>query len=270
VVLSIGGNDAGFSTIGLMCIAPGNCNTKSTLWTDGLDQVQRLLEGTYDDVRAAFPHTPIAVIPYPDPIDNLTNPGHCRQAALSTGERAFIASFLASLNQRVHQAAVDHHFYYLDGMQTALADAHLQLCDPLNDGRPGLNFIGLRSVNGISEQRFNPANWSHGSLHPNERGHAAMLRVFQNWLAAHPNPAAIAPPDPNTPANARPVVTGTLQQIPCDLLDTTPSGCRPGGEKWAKQQVGRLLLARGWIAFLVAAAAWSASVSFFAWRKRSA
>ncbi len=273
VVLSIGGNDAGFSTIGLMCIAPGNCNKKSTLWTDGLDQVQRLLEGTYDDVRATFPDTPVVVVPYPDPIDNTSNPKHCGQAALSAGEREFIASFLTgkdSLNARVRQAAADHRFYYLDKMQTALADAHLQLCDPLNDGRPGLNFVALRSVNGIAEQRFSPANWSHGSLHPNERGHAAMLRVFQNWLAANPNPSAEAPPDPDTPASANPVKeTGTLDPIPCDLLDTTPSGCRREGEKWAKQQVGELLLYKGWLALLVVGAAWIASVSFFAWRKRT-
>ena len=66
-------------------------------------------------------------------------------------------------------------------MQKSLADAHLQLCDQDNDKRPGINFIGLRSVGGFAEQRFNPKNWYHNSLHPNERGHAAMLQVFEQW-----------------------------------------------------------------------------------------
>ena len=36
VVLSIGGNDAGFSTIGVMCLVPGNCADKASWWTGGL------------------------------------------------------------------------------------------------------------------------------------------------------------------------------------------------------------------------------------------
>src|SRR4029450_77545 len=68
-------------------------------------------------------------------------------------------------------------------METSLWVPRLRLWDPLNDGRPGLNFLGLRSVRGAAEQRFNPANWLHSSLHPNERGHAALLRAFQTWTA---------------------------------------------------------------------------------------
>jgi lysophospholipase L1-like esterase len=271
VVLSIGGNDAGFSTIGLMCLAPGDCNTKSSLWTGGLDQVERLLRGTYAEVRAAFPTTPVVVTAYPNPIDNQVS--SCGQVALSIRERNFLQDFVQRLNARVQKAAADYGFYYLKAMEGSLAASHLQLCDPLNGGRPGLNFIGLRSVNGVAEQRFNPANWSHSSLHPNERGHAAMLRVFQTWLAdTEPLSATgpkgsrpVTPPAP--PAGEQ---AGVVVQPPCDLFDLSPTGCRPQGQAWALQQVGRLLLTKGWLAALTAAAAWAASVAFFGWRRRLA
>ena len=41
VVISLGGNDAGFSTIGIMCLAPGDCIEKRELWERNLDEVGR-------------------------------------------------------------------------------------------------------------------------------------------------------------------------------------------------------------------------------------
>src|SRR5690606_10644734 len=95
----------------------------------------------------------------------------CDQVALLESERTFITQFLNALNARVRAAAAETGVHYLAAMRNSLREAGLQLCDPANEGRPGLNFLGLRSVNGTAEQRFNPLNWSHNSLHPNERGH---------------------------------------------------------------------------------------------------
>jgi GDSL-like Lipase/Acylhydrolase family len=268
VVLSIGGNNAGFSTIGIMCVAPGNCNDKEELWTGGLAQVQTALEGTYDEVRATFKDTPVVVMAYPDPID-AANAKHCGQIALSDGEIDFITRFLHGLNSAVLAAATDHGFYYLSAMQSSLSSSHLQLCDPLNDGRPGLNFIGLRSVKGIAEQRFNPANWAHSSLHPNERGHAAMLRVFQNWLADQGGLKGLQAVAPDTTVRTpvvEPVAVPAGTQ--CAQLTTKDNECRTDGKKWAQQQVGLLLLTRGVIALAAVVAAWMAGVAFFAWRRR--
>jgi hypothetical protein len=262
VVLSIGGNDAGFSTIGLMCVAPGNCDDKQDLWLGGLDEVSRLLDATYTKVGAAFPSSAIIVTAYPNPIDNA--PHDCGQAALSTGERAFVVDFVKKLNLRIKAAAEAHGFHYLGEMESSLALAHLQLCDPLNDGRPGLNFIGLRSVSGIAEQRFNPANWSHSSLHPNERGHAAMLRVFETYLADQ-GPLAVRV---GTPSYGAPASLSASPQ--CDLFDIGEKGCRPQGKAWAEQQLGLLVLTKGWLGLLALTGAWLAAVSLFAWRKPSA
>ena len=231
----------------------------------GLDQVETALRGTYAEVLETFPDTPVAVMAYPAPIYNEDTTANCDDVALSPGDRTFITDFVRGLNARVKEAAEDHGFYYVEAMQESLADSHLQLCDPLNEGRAGLNFIGLRSVSGIAEQRFNPANWSHNSLHPNERGHAAMLRVFQNWLASEGPLPSLEPGSPPNPAEDTASPTP-----PCDLFAVDTSGCRPQGQQWALKQVSGLALRWGWVALIVVFAAWTASVTFFAGRRAAA
>ena len=276
VVLSIGGNDAGFSTIGLMCMAPGDCNEMKYLWTDSIAQVRAQLRATYGQVSRAFHGVPVVVVPYPDPI--LIKDGQCGQVALSRPEQEFIHDYLTGeLNRTIRQAAAEYGFYYLAEMERALATSHLQLCDDRNGDRPGINFIGLRSVRGVAEQRFNPANWLHSSLHPNERGHAAMLRVFETWLATHESTITRQPRAvPSAPAGQRDGGArfdgGDVAERlgPCGLFDTTGKGCRRQGQLWAYQQVGRILLEEAlwlWIA-MACGGAWGAAIAFFAFRRR--
>ncbi|WP_306216423.1 GDSL-type esterase/lipase family protein, partial [Actinoplanes sp. RD1] len=269
VVLGIGGNDAGFSTIGLMCLAPGNCSSQASLWTEALPQVQAGLRDTYRQLSTVFPDTPVVVVPYPDPIGLR---GRCDDVSLSARERVFLHEFVTGgLNRIIAQTATEFGFYYLGDMQTALSDAHLQLCDERNQGRPGLNFIGVRSVRGVAEQRFNPANWSHSSLHPNERGHAAMLRAFEKWL-----PAELGTLPPRLPASPAPAATLAAEADapaavpPCDVLDTSPQGCRPLGMQWAKGRIAAMLLAQGWLGLVALAGIWLAAVAFFGDRRHAA
>jgi lysophospholipase L1-like esterase len=272
VVISVGGNDAGFATIGQMCLAPGDCSTQRDIWLAGLDEVERELRRTYAEVRANFRGVPVVAIPYPSPIaaeDASGRTVQCDQVALSGNERTFITQFLNALNGRVRAAAAEAHFYYLAEMRDSLRDADLQLCDPDNDGRPGINFIGLRSVNGAPDQRFNPMNWSHNSLHPNERGHAAMLRTFQIWRAENPDLAAEAPEDADAPSveKASADVPGAAN---CSVYDKGEDGCRAMGGQWALARLGQLGLTWGWSAALAAAGAWMLAVGFFGWRRRKA
>ena len=135
------------------------------------------------------------VTAYPAPIRTTESgePVSCDEVALSKKDMEFVSGFVTQLNDTIERVATAKRFYFLDGMERALADAHLQLCDKQNGKRPGINFIGLRSVGGVAEQRFNPVNWYHNSLHPNERGHAAMLQVFEEWRATNKNPDRDAP-----------------------------------------------------------------------------
>lgn len=276
VVVSLGGNDAGFSTIGMMCLAPGNCSEKRDLWESNLPDVGRALSTTYDQIRREFPRAPILVTAYPAPIyTDKEEQASCDEVALSNEEMLFVSQFVTRLNDTVERAAAAKRFYFLGGMEQALADAHLQLCDPLNNKRPGINFIGLRSVGGIAEQRFNPANWYHNSLHPNERGHAAALQVFEQWRAEHPDPARDAPA--TTAAGATSTEGGTPQP-PCDLVkdsQSTAVRCVDAGAAWARGQLSDMFLWNWWGLQVAVAtlAAWLLAVALFGywkpwWRER--
>jgi lysophospholipase L1-like esterase len=270
VVLSLGGNDAGFATLGEMCLAPGDCNVRNKLWFGVLAQMQARIESTYDEVASTFPSTPVLVTAYPDPLASKGR-GGCGQLELSQPEREFISSFVTALNSVLAQAAAHHGFYYLDRMEQALALSHLQLCDPRNDGRPGLNFIGFRSVRGIAEQRFNPVNWLHNSLHPNEAGHQAMLRVFEAWEATHRSLAARTPATtPAPPASIGPPGTAAaVAAPPCDLLSVTTTGCLPQARTWTLQKISEAMLPAGiLIGLLATLGASAASVAFFGWRRK--
>jgi hypothetical protein len=285
VVVSLGGNDAGFSTIGAMCLAPGSCDQRKDLWIGSLEQVRSRLRLAYTEIAQTFPDVPVLTVGYPDPI-LLTSPT-CDQVWLTTAERTFIHEFLtgngnqAGLNTVVRETSEEFGFHYVDTMEKALRDVHLQLCDPLNDDRPGLNFVGLRSVRGAAEQRFNPANWIHSSLHPNERGHAALLRAFQTWQASQRQPMPARTPISTKSATRLQTALQTWSKDapkqaekavnnagPCELFETSATGCRTQGSDWALSQVRNMLLFGGlWLCLGAALAVWVAAVGFFAGRR---
>ncbi|MBA3780304.1 MAG: SGNH/GDSL hydrolase family protein [Nocardioides sp.] len=274
VVLSIGGNDAGFASIGLTCLAPGDCNDPEPerLWSDGnLDRVENRLRQTYEEVASTFAESPVAVVPYPSPIDADNAP--CPEADLSEGDVQFIGDFLTKLNDRIRAAARDYGFYVVENTTTALTDSDLRLCDPDNNGRPGLNFIGLRSVGGLAGQRFNPTQWHHNSLHPNERGHAALHVAFQRWLeTAGGLDKLVKVKDRINPDRLPPVsekdtnVAGKCWTFNIEGDD----GCKAQSENWAARSAAAAVLLWGIPVALVLLIAWVGSVAFFGWRRSEA
>jgi lysophospholipase L1-like esterase len=281
VVVTLGGNDAGFGTIGEMCLAPGNCGDRwpSRLWTNSLPQVQAALTHTYDQIAQTFPDTPVLLVGYPDPIYEPSN-HKCGQVTLKYPERKFVKQFVASLDQTMVKAMAHRaNFYYMPDSLTTLQEAHLQLCDPANGGRPGLNFIGVRSMQGTPEERFDPQNWIHNSLHPNERGHLAILSAFEDWLQKHPKAKAAAvayahkqykqTPGPAALATSR--QASTVAIAPCSIVDGTPDNCTQKGRIWALKQLSGSLMPWGLtLGLLTVAGAWAAGVALFGWRRRVA
>lgn len=354
VLVGLGGNDAGFATIGAMCLAPGNCGggdendrDKHPEEDDGdgedllmpnLALVEEQLRITFDELSDEFEGVPVAVVGYPDVVyspqrqgpedgepdpatdsgaipdasagaaetaestsapgeipdgeDADPKPADCTGVPLSDDDIDFIEDFLVDLNDAVQAAAVDAGFYYVEEMEGALADAHLQLCDPLNDGRAGLNVIGLRSVPGEANERFNPKHWYHNSLHPNEAGHAAMLYAFERWISTHSNgspPAeiedhprgqAVAGTDSTAVTQARAAAACQLYEpakVPseakADDTDYTLATCESAGYRWALGEVRAALTVGGWwgsVFLIIIAGFWFLAVTFFAWRKRAA
>jgi hypothetical protein len=270
VVISIGGNDAGFSTIGKACAVPGSCNTKDmrNWFTEELPQVQEELTATFAKVREAFPRTPVVATAYPDPI--YMEPGKtepCDDLALDGGDVQFIKDFLQGLNRAVHAAATATNLEYLPQTAQAFAAAGVQLCDPTGGSRPGVNFVGLRSVSGLADQRFNPMNWIHNSFHPNERGHAALLRAFDTWWAQTGSKL-------NGPYDLPPGMEGmegVALQPQCDLVGDgldVPK-CRSNADDWTVQQLARAAFPFVFLLLLVVVPVWLASAALFGWRRHA-
>ncbi|MFJ6785600.1 GDSL-type esterase/lipase family protein [Streptomyces yangpuensis] len=266
VIISIGGNDAGFATLGGACIAPGPCNTQRSLFEGNLDSVKDAVKATYVSLKKALPAgVPIVAVPYPQPIANADK---CSGVALTKAERDFIRKFVTDLNAKIGEATAETPgIVYLEQMERTLEDHHLQLCDKKKK-EAGVNFVGLKSVSGPPAQRFNPANWFHNSLHPNKRGHEAMLATFQDWLKKNPKFVERAPtsqePDSSLSAPTRGAVAKPQPQCPLAVIDHKQFECQVALSDWEVQQVTNrwLLLLTVLLCLLVA---WAASIAIISW-----
>jgi hypothetical protein len=233
LLLSIGGNDSGFSTIGLACVAPGDCTELREQWLAGLAVVRQKLDTAYWEVaRAVDGRFPVAVVPYPIP---LTDTG-CDATWLTKKEHQFLFEFTRRLNDVIEATARDYGFGYVESMEQALggrADGPmLRLCDDPDLDKVGVNFVGLRSlksVNGPIEQRVNPQNFMHNTFHPNEAGHDAMRRTMLAWLVAHKD----LPPPARVKAGSRPPAP-TDSTRPCEVAEIDDDGaCETDARDWA-------------------------------------
>lgn len=251
-IVSIGGNDAGFATIGMACLAPGSCVERGQLWLDRLQRVRRRVREAYEQIRQVVgTEVPVLVVPYPQPI----SPDTCSYSLLDRDEHLFLNGFVKELNGVIRQSAREAGFYYLREMETAFTEK-LRICDGPAD-EIGVNYIALGSVDGIFDQAAVPTNWIHNSLHPNRRGHEEMARVLEDWLRAHPDPPAR--PDPRD--EPEPFVPTRLEELMgrtdisyCGGPDE-PDYCDRKDTHWTITQVGLamadvaipvLLVALGW------------------------
>jgi lysophospholipase L1-like esterase len=248
VLVGIGGNDAGFATIGEICLAPGDCSSQRTLFEQNLVAVRRALAATYASIRRAVPGVPVLAIPYPQPFADRQR---CDGVALTGSERNFIRGFVDKLDETVRVAAAQAGLLYVADMKDSLAAHGLQLCAN-GKNSAGINFINLRSVNGLATERFNPSRWLHNSLHPNERGHAAMAETLGRWLDGHA--AAVtaartagAPGGANSAAGADAVAD---PEPPCSMTDTGGPSCQEMVRTWEVHRVRDV----AWVGVVVVAA----------------
>ena len=184
----------------------------------------------------------------------------------------FLSGFLPALNSRIDTAANEFGFHYAADVEQALAERQLQLCDAETRDQPGLNFIGFRSVGGLSEQRFNPAKWTHNSLHPNERGHTAVHEAFQRWLTKQGGVSGLDVRRKRTPGDGPASEKNDKVAGQCDTFGfDDPDGCKKQSFAWALQQTGQFaaLLAAP-VLLGVGGLAWVFAVAIFGWRRRRA
>lgn len=257
VLLSIGGNDANFSTIGTACIAPGDCTAVAQNWLDDLSGLESRLESVYQEVSDHFLDVPVAVVPYPGPIRETG----CSSSALNESEHWFLASYVEQLQSVIVSAARTAGVHVLD-TQEVFAEADLRICDA---GPAGVNFIDLNPVDGTIQQSLDPTNWFHNSLHPNARGHKRLAEVVSPQLPLGPNPA----PSPRD----HPIVTLS------ELMAGRPIAACDLGAKcqdplaWTHAQFRRAvgpLAAAGFVLATGAWMLWIVGIQFLRGRRRQA
>jgi len=191
VLVGIGGNDAGFSTIGKGCVLPGTCDTLRDVWMTNLDQIGTDVTIALQKIKDAFTGVPVVVVPYPLMLQDHS----CGSSRLDDREHAFISEFVVVLNDRVRVAAETVGLNFFADEMFAFDGA--KICD----SEPTvMNFLTLNPVQGSFLERINPMNWIHGSLHPKPAGHArtavALKSYLEHLLARTGGDPTRANPDP--------------------------------------------------------------------------
>lgn len=198
VLLSIGGNDVGFSSIVKACLLPKGCEERREIWLEAIDLLGPQLDDVYAEVRRAFPTAAVLVMPYPMLV-NAERRTSC-DLGLSQEEREFVVDFIQKLDLTIADAAGRAGFeFVVDGVD---AFDGAQLCDD----EAGANHLKLVPPAGDPLGRYSPATWIPGSMHPNVLGHeltaaASVCRVAQalesvpasGVVADRPFECAVAP-----------------------------------------------------------------------------
>lgn len=175
VLLSIGGNDAGFSTIGEACAARlASCLSRKDEWLSNLDAVEAKLVEVYRAVRAAAPGARVFVVNYPNPLAE----EYCQfLPTIDRKEYVFLREeFIPALNGHVAAAAAQAGVAVID-IQDAFASRRICEVAPRD---AGANIVALSRTG------------HRGSFHPNEGGHALIARVVgrivvEVWLESSPD-----------------------------------------------------------------------------------
>ena len=270
-IVSIGGNEARFGLIGRSCISPGDCSELGHLFLNNLKQeVAPSIDKAYKKIRAYVGEdVPLLVVPYPIPL----NAEGCPTSILTANEHRFIHGYVQELNGVLKRAAKDAGLYFLDDMATVLQDRKLRICD-VPPGKAAINFFGLNPVDGMVDQRVNPQNWIHNSLHPNQRGHEVMGDTLQAWLEAGP-PANGRKPTPGAPApGERPADVRSLDSVMGDRQvpqyegpDAAPEDLDEQVGPWMTAQAANLLRRSSIPLLLLVAGAWIMWLALIArWR----
>jgi hypothetical protein len=120
VIVSIGGNDARFATIGAACVAPRSCVERGAKWLADLGKVATDVAATYDDVVGAVgDDVRVIAVPYPVPLSR----DSCDDSLLEDDEHRFLHGFVGELNRAVQWAASDAGAEYLSTRSRAHSPA---------------------------------------------------------------------------------------------------------------------------------------------------
>jgi lysophospholipase L1-like esterase len=232
VVLTIGGNDAGFSDVVEACLL-GNCLPDTRGWLARLNGLDEEFYDTFSAIAAVVPDARKLAMTYPD----LIAPGSCEFGELTSAEVAWVRQvFLPRLDQVVTTEAANAGFEVVDNTNAFVG---ARICERgVSAKEEAANTIKLEQLQGGHSK----GDLLRGSFHPNPLGHQLLAA---DLLRALKQPApTIAPckpfsacPDVPPPLSEEPQ-SGTEQAFPVD------SGC--SGDRITAQEVVVVNHERSW------------------------
>jgi lysophospholipase L1-like esterase len=194
VLISIGGNDAGFAEIGVQCAVPthADCRRLASEWLRRLDaEVYPALVRTYTAVREAAGGAEVFAMTYPNPL----GPRFCRDlVGLDPAEMAFIREvFVGRLNELAAAAAAAAGIHSIDLTDTLVGHRFCEV--PL--GKTAINFVDFSHTRGVPIDVTELGGLFHGTFHPNELGHELFEKKVVASLEALRDGTLPPPPEPD-------------------------------------------------------------------------
>lgn len=178
IVVSIGGNDSGFSKVIKACLLPADCSDQVKALTEQLDgslvnlaPAYQLIGKRLDEVFGDDRPT-VMVIPYPE----FLTVADCG-LTVSPAESEAILGFQRRLNDAIAIRAGAAGFEVFNEAVHAFADG-LMVCAQGAGARatPGANFLHLTPHDPV--RGLVPSNWVQGSMHPRAEGHRRLAELL--------------------------------------------------------------------------------------------
>jgi lysophospholipase L1-like esterase len=176
VLISIGGNDAGFEEIGKECLRFRDCGHSEAEWLRRLETtVSPALIRTYTRVKEAAGGVPVFAMTYPDPLGRK----YCdKLVGIEPKEWDFLDLFVKKLDKTVRGAARAAQIKWI-ALDRALVKH--RFCETKRVTEAAINFIRVRIGSG---QRIIHLGDARESLHPNEEGHRLMEAAVRPRIEA--------------------------------------------------------------------------------------
>lgn len=239
VLVSIGGNDAGFGDVGQACGLPGDCSLMGQLWLNQLrrkgrsDGIDRRVRAAYLDIRSTFPNARVLVVPYPVPL----NESGCKGSLLRPNEHRFLVGYVRALDRVLEEQASAVGFDFLSSGVDVFTRKRVRVCDT-NPSKAAVNQLAASPVSGVFLQQVSPRGWFHNAFHPTEKGHQLIADLVTEWVQ-HP------PARPEKPSRAALSIEGIMGYgfDNCASTIRQPSTCYSNLGPWKISGVIRLLWA---------------------------
>lgn len=239
VLLSVGGNDAGFASLATDCITGDCLDRKDDYLYTVAAVVEPALEQTFKQVKAvadagvnpASDSLKVAVfaLTYPDPLGD-----DCATAGMSKNEVAWVRSeFLVALNNAVRTAAAQAQ------IRTISLDYALMghgVCD--KRAKQAVNVITYGQGKGsvVTYALKKTKALISGTFHPNEYGHSLLARPVETEIARY---LAGTSPDPPAPGSTATPPTAQVPEATTSTATTEdfPPGTSCGGKRLSESLV---------------------------------